>query len=396
MKRITSVFAAGMAAAAMCIGAVMPAAAQDNTGGNTINVGVIAPLTGRNAVQGEDIVRGIKLAVQRANNGYEVPMKDGSTVKIGSEALGGKINLIIEDTESRPASALAAVRKLVNVNDVPIVLGVLSSGICVPTGNFTNQHGVVQIAAACTSPKLREIGPYFFDVMGLDQLMGQAIAEFAHKDSGATRYGSMVANNPFGVGMEIQTCKKLKALDAECVTTVRYRQGKSDYRAGLRRVVSEDPEAAFFVSYGTDARLILEQAYELGIEPGWYAAYPTLWSNEVSEIPQVAEGIKGLRAGVTDDFFNEEYAQAYEKAFGEAPSTAFGGYAYDSAMLTALAVQKAGKVNSDAIKAALQPVSDSYKGATGSKAFDENGMQIDEDYQKLIYKDGKLRPYEMK
>src|SRR5690625_1525233 len=137
MKHLTSILAGTAAAAAMLLGtAAIPAMAQDNT----IEVGVISPLTGRNAVQGEDIVRGIKLAVKRINNGYEVPMEDGSTVKVGPDKLGGKIKLIIEDTESRPASALSAVRKLVNADHVPVVLGVLSSGICVPTGHFTNQN----------------------------------------------------------------------------------------------------------------------------------------------------------------------------------------------------------------------------------------------------------------
>src|SRR5690625_554263 len=87
MKHLTSILAGTAAAAAMLLGtAAIPAMAQDNT----IEVGVISPLTGRNAVQGEDIVRGIKLAVKRINNGYEVPMEDGSTVKVGPDKLGGK------------------------------------------------------------------------------------------------------------------------------------------------------------------------------------------------------------------------------------------------------------------------------------------------------------------
>src|SRR3546814_20101653 len=58
----------------------------------------------------------------------------------------------------------------------------------------------------------------------------QNVAKFAMKDSGVKSYASFVANNPFGVGMEIQTCEQLKKVGAECSTTVRYRQGKSDYR----------------------------------------------------------------------------------------------------------------------------------------------------------------------
>jgi len=359
-----------------------------------INIGVLTPLTSTNAVQGQDILNGIKLAVHRINQGYEVPMQDGSKKKVGPGLLGGKINLTVEDSESRPQSAMAAVHKLIDVDHVPIILGTYASGVTIPTGQYANDQKTVDISAGATSPKLREIGPYFFDVMGLDHLMGQAMGEFAVKDSGAEKIASLVANNPFGVGMEIQGCIKVEDMGSECVTKVRYRQGKSDYRADLQRVVSKDPGAAFFVAYGTDANLILKQAYELGISPNWYAAYPTLWTNEIADNPQVGEGIKGLRVGEADDFYETEYAKPYEEAFDMPPSTTFGGYAYDSAMLAALAIKKAGNATADGIKDALGPVSKTYKGATGNKEFDEDGMQVEERYAPVIFKDGKLQLYE--
>ncbi|HSH40526.1 MAG TPA: ABC transporter substrate-binding protein, partial [Arenicellales bacterium] len=111
-----------------------------------IEIGEITSLTGTNAVQGLDIQRGIQLAVDRINSGYEVPTKDGSTQTLGPGLLDGReITMIVEDTESRPASAMDAVRKLVNVDDVSIVLGEYSSGISVPTGQFTNSNGVIQV-----------------------------------------------------------------------------------------------------------------------------------------------------------------------------------------------------------------------------------------------------------
>src|SRR5699024_1231395 len=130
------------------------------------------------------------------------------------------------------------------------------------------------------------------------------------------------------------------------------------------------------------------------ISPNWYAGYPTLWSNEIADIPEVGEGIKGLRPGDKDEFFTTEYADAYEKAFGEKPTTAIGGYAYDSTMLTALAIVKAGNATSDGIKDALTPVSIDYKGVTCSKDFDEDGMQKEERYSKVIFHDVKLQPYD--
>ncbi len=392
MKKQLTHLAAGATTALFLAGLVSPASAAD------IKIGVLVPLTGASAIQGKDISRGVQLAVDHINQGYEIALKDGSTVKVDPKTLGGQIKLIVEDTESRPASALDAMRKLANVDKVPVVLGILSSGVCVPTGQFAQKAKVVEICSSSTSPELRKIGPYLFSAMGLDDLMGRALADFAHKDSGAKTYAVLGTNNPFGVGMEIQSCKQLEDTKAgECITKVRYEEGKSDYNADLRRTVSQDPGAVLFTAYGAEARLMLQEAYQQGIQvsKNWYADYPSLWITDIQKTPQIGEGIKGLEPGSTGPAY-ETYAADYKKAFGENPTSVFGSYAYDSAMLVALAIHKAGAANADAIRDALIPVSQNYAGVSGDKAFDQDGMQKSESYRAVIVKDGQMVPYEKK
>ncbi len=389
MKRLLSSVLAGCTAALL-----MGAVAAPSAMAQTIKIGVLTPLTGTNAVQGEDILDGIKLAVKRINAGYEIPMKDGSTVKVDPAKLGGKLDLIIGDSESRPQSALVSARKLVSVDKVPVVVGLFASGICVPTGQFANSQKVVEISAGCSSPELRKIGPYFFNMLGLDTIMGKATGKFAFEDSGAKTFASIVPNNPFGVGMEIQSCKEIEKLGGKCITKVRYELGKSDYQPDVRRLMSKHAGAVLFTAYGTESRLILKEAFQMGISvKNFYADYPTMWSHVVSKTPQIAEGIKGLSPGAGSKFLDTEYNEPYEKAYGHPPTTVFGAYAYDSVMLTALAIEKAGKATSDAIKDNLIDVSKTYKGVTGDKTMDKDGMQINEDYRHVIYHDGKLVPY---
>jgi branched-chain amino acid transport system substrate-binding protein len=287
-----------------------------------------------------------------------------------------------------------AVHKLVEIDKVPLILGAYSSGVSLPTGQWTNSKRVIQIAEASTSPKLRDIGPYFFDVMGLDEVMGTKLAQFA-LESGADKFASITVNNPFGIGIEIWTQKTVEKAGKQWLEAVRYNEKKADYRAEIERLFAKNPEVVFFTAYGTESKLILKQAYEMGLQPskGWYADYMTMWSNEV--IPESAEGIRGLVIGSPSGDRWEAYQTVYRERFGaDAKQTAFGAYAYDATWIAALAMGLVGGSDTDAIAEALHVVSKIYSGVTGDKSFDQDGMQVIDYYQRMVYRGGKLVPYE--
>jgi len=344
-----------------------------------VTIGSIDPLTGTNAVQGQDMKRAEQLALAEINAAGGV--------------LGHPLKIIWEDTESSPKGGMDAVHKLVEINKVPLIVGAYSSGISLPTGQWTNSKKVIQISEASTSPKLREIGPYFFNIIGLDEVMGTKLAEFA-LESGANKFSSITVNNPFGIGIEIWTRKTVNKAGKKWLEAVRYDEKKTDYRAEIERLFAKKPEAVFFTAYGTESKLILKQAYELGYKPpkGWYADYMTMWSNEA--IPQTAEGIRGLVMGSTTALRFPAYQANYRKKFGpSAKQTAFGAYAYDATWIAALAINMAGSTNTDKIAQALYTASKIYNGVTGDRSFDKDGMQVIDYYQRPVYTGGKLVPY---
>ena len=78
-----------------------------------IKIGYLGPLTGIFAQSGKEMLDGLKLALDQANN----------------EAAGRKIELIAEDTEGNPATALAKYRKLTTHDKIHVLSGVLLSHI---------------------------------------------------------------------------------------------------------------------------------------------------------------------------------------------------------------------------------------------------------------------------
>jgi branched-chain amino acid transport system substrate-binding protein len=315
---------------------------------------------------------------------------------------GRPLKILWKDTRSNPDQGMEAVRSLVETDKVKVIIGPYSSGVGLPTGQWTHSKKVIQISVACTAPELRNIGPYFFNVIGLDEVMGIKLAEFALESSART-YASIVVDNAFGAGIETWTKKTIEKAGRQWIKGLRYKENQADYKPVIEALFVDKPEVVFFTAYGSDAERILEQAHEMGWKPakGWYAAYMTMWYHDVA--PETAEGFRGMVVGRHAGPRFKHYQDAYWKKFGAAyqklyqrpvMQTAFGAYAYDAVWMAALALKMAGSSDTDDIAEALHKVSAGYDGATGDKTFDRDGMQIVEYYQRMIYQNGRLVPVE--
>lgn len=344
-----------------------------------IKIGAIIPLTGTSELEGQDMHRGLQIAIKEINDAGGV--------------LGRPLEVIEEDTATRPKSGLDAVHKLVDVDKVPVVLGAYFSSISLPTGKYTNSQGVVQITWS-TSPALREVGPYFFDVCATDELMAANTVKFAIEDVGAKKFGIIVDNSAYGLGILKYSKKQIKKSGGEIVSVVKYEREKASYRPELQRLFAANPDVVVGTLIGKDSRKIFKQAHELGLKPkyGWYLSWVSLAT--APAIPETVEGVKGLIGrfkGPQANRFNQKYKDEY----GKAPPTVWGHYIYDATWLAALAMNFANSTDPDAIRKALPKVAPIYRGVSGGgdKTFDEDGMQKNVVYQRMVVRNGKLEVY---
>ncbi len=79
----------------------------------TIKIGVLVPLTGSAAEYGKNAENGIELATKEINNNGGVD--------------GRKLELFVEDTKCDSKESLTSFNKLVEVNDVSVLLGTACS-----------------------------------------------------------------------------------------------------------------------------------------------------------------------------------------------------------------------------------------------------------------------------
>ena len=111
MRRWRSAVAAGVAAALVLCGALLGAPGS-GAAVPALRIGVLLPLSGRNAAAGQSNLFGMRLVVDTVNAG-------GGVTRLG----GAPIELVIADNASVPVSSAAEARRLIEMEHVVFILG---------------------------------------------------------------------------------------------------------------------------------------------------------------------------------------------------------------------------------------------------------------------------------
>ena len=344
-----------------CLLSVMSPAYAD------VQIGAVLPLSGINALAGEDQRRGIELALKKVNEAGGV--------------LGKPFKVIYEDSGNKPQTAIDAAKKLVSVDKVPLVMGEYSSGITIPLGQYLVAEGVPHLNPASTSGLVRKIGATSYSMVGLDNVS----TEFAAKDvleRGWKKVAVLAMNNAFGQGVAQEFGKHFKNLGGTVSTTIIYTSGQTSYRRELAQAENSAPDAYIFTAYGADGGLMMQEAYELGLQDKpWYSILITAHNKDTpAAFKKKLIGMDVDYAAAGDD----SYKKAYEAAYGQSFASSWSGYAHDTVLFAAAAINKAGSTEKAKLLEAIGALGkEGFRGVTGEIKLDADGQRTWQPYQKL-------------
>ena len=330
-----------------------------------LTIGAVFPTTGDSATIGEDQVRGAELAVEKVNSGEGV--------------LGKQLEVTVEDTQSDTVAAVQAARNLMSVSNVPVAVGEYISARTIAAGKALEKRGVVHINPGSSSTDIAEIGDYSFSSIALDDIAGQFAAQTLY-EAGHTRIAFLGPNNPYGAEFARVIEDKFTELGGEVTESILYTEGESTYRAELERLQESDPQIYVYASYVPDTITINEEAFELGIDPA--QLYGIYLSIDIEDVDPAAIAGQHGQDLTYEGPLGDEFTQAYEAKYGEAPRTPYSAYVYDAVLMAAEAINEAGSEDPDAIRNALDKIGQAqgFEGATGTIQLDENGQRVEQEF----------------
>ena len=332
MKRIAAVVVA------VTLALQGAAAAED-----TIKLGVVNIDGGPYAVSGAYVNDGATFAVEQLNT-------DGG-------ALGRKYELVIQNHDGKPASAIDAAKKLVEQDGVSFFTGLNPSGTSLAIESKLAGMNALFVDATAASNDLtgKDCTPNYFRVGITDGMQVNAFIELA-KESGVKSWDLMMADIAVGHDSAKLFAAAAEARGAKVNKTLFAPITASDLGSYISQL-AENPAEGLFTYYPSSGGItfIKQQApFKL------FEKYKmVLSSSMVNEILIGAHGDASVGLWSAQSYFwtlpgeiNAKFVQAFERRFNRKP-TYIDADAYLAFELVHQAILKAGSTDVAAVRNAL-------------------------------------------
>jgi branched-chain amino acid transport system substrate-binding protein len=331
-----------------------------------IRIGLIPPITGANALLGQQEQDGVKLAVDEINARPD-------------KVFGGRpFEVVVEDATNDNQSAVAALNKILGENIEALLAPVLSTQIQA-MAPVMRTHAIPWLTGG-TAVKNTQLGVEgLFRLRASDGITAAAMTAFAVQDQHAKRPAIMHASDAFGTGGADQIVANLKKFSLDPVANEQYPKDTKDFTAEILKCKSANCDALLlYVQNPSDSAVILQQVRSLGLNVPIVGS-PSLGNQTALEIAKTSAD--GCYVGL--DFIvgakNEigtRFIDAFTKQFGHAPDVGSGsGWIYDGVYLLARAYAQQKGTDAKTTIATLRGTTD-YHGVLGTFTCDGEGNMI--------------------
>ena len=323
-------------AIALAVGGVVPATAQ-----GPIRIGASLSLTGTYAKLGKNQHEGYQLCEKELN------AKGG--------LLGRKVQFVVYDDQSMPATAVRLYEKLITEDKVDAIMGPYSSPVTEAAVNVTEKYKKVMVAPlAATTSIFKKGRKYVFMVISPAEVYLEGLIDMAAK-RGLKTIAVVNEDTLFSKAAASGAVELAKKKGLQVVYTEAYPKGSKDFSALLTKLKAANADVLAAATYFDDAVALTRQMKELNVNPKMYGVtvggdlpefYDTLKQN--------AEYVYGATQWEPTLPYpgNQEWYETYKKEFGHEPSYhSAAGYA--GCIIYAEAAKRANNLDADRVREQL-------------------------------------------
>jgi branched-chain amino acid transport system substrate-binding protein len=351
-----------------------------STGGKTINIGWVAPLTGTAADDGNQMLNGAKMAAKEINAAGGIN--------------GAQIVLTPQDDKSDPKEAANIATKFTADSSIVAVLGNYNSS-CVLAGAPIYDQSMLPIIHVGTSPEFSTMDlPYVFRISMTDAFQGGFVTDWLYSE-GHKNVAIMYENDDYGNGLKNVVQSEIAKDGGKVAGTYSYDLGSTkDFTPLLTGIKGSGADSIFIGGLYTEGALICKQMQSLGMTLPVYGTDGLYETDLITLGGSAVEGIKvsGLFLPNSSDPKVAAFVSAYKTAYNSTPGT-YAALDYDAMKLLASAITAVGTDHTK-LQAYLAAMPSPYSGVTGNLSFDAHHDCQRPGVNKLTVKNGQWVIYQ--
>jgi branched-chain amino acid transport system substrate-binding protein len=348
-----------------------------------LNIGAALPLTGDLATYGENAKIALTLGANQINS------------LLTSTNAGYSINLLFEDTQTKPDIALTATQDLAS-KGCKVILGYYSSGELRNCLNYAQSNQIILVSPSSTAVSLAIDKPYIYRFCPADDKQGPAMAR-GMKDLNVSYFVPIWRGDTYGDGLVQATENRFSQLGGSYDTAgIRYDIDAKEFSTQVG-VLAQKVQSAVD-TYGADKvgvyavtfeeiTSIMTSAtqYPVLSQVKWFGCDGAALSAKVTDDPVVANfsiatGFPATYfAPTTSDILNRVSDYVHSQV-GHIPDPYAYGI-YDSLWVAAKSIGITQSYNGEAINKVLPTVSNMTFGASGWCALNQYGDRTIGDYE---------------
>ena len=345
---------------------LVPAAAacgDDSEEGESFTIGVMESLTGAGETYGTVANQSKQMAADEINAAGGID--------------GRMLALVVEDSKCNAADAIAAYRKLTDVDGVKIILGTSCSAAMLGVAPLAEEDGVILFSGLASNPDIAKAGDYIFRTQISDIEVGIATGNTLWAD-GIRTLATITETTDYAEGVWRTSVAQFEQRGGRVVAAEAYGSDIADFRTQLTKLFEADPGALHIAPQSEfSAGTIMKQARELGYEGPIYAETVSMGTTALDIAGDAATGVKAITADLDP---NNEKAQEVLANFRERYDYVtlpwHLGSAYDDVYITAECLRQTGDdQDADGFRDCMYGIT--WSGAIGNDySFDSDGEVV--------------------
>jgi branched-chain amino acid transport system substrate-binding protein len=326
-----------------------------STQSEKINVGVLLPLTGNGALYGKYVKDGALLAISELNS--------------------TRYNVTIEDTKTTSKDGISSANKLILKDNVPIIIGPMSSSVANSVGKICQSKKVIMITTA-SAPSISTLGNYIYRIYPSDSYDGSFLAQQIIKQN-LLKSIVIYLNNDFGAGMVKVFEETYKKEGGRIIDKFAFEPNQQDFTILVSKIKEKKIDNLFIIATQKEYISIINNMENINIKDIPIFTPVNIEDKVVTNAISSAMLNKIQYSKPVFDLDNNSTAiqnsfkKLWSKVYKEKPNI-FNAYGYDSIKLIDKMITE---TKDNQYKATLDSFNELH-GATGTYKFDKNGDVI--------------------